>query len=413
MYRRNIETALRAALSDSPVVLLNGARQTGKTTLAQQVADERGGVYVTLDDPAVLGTARSDPMALVRGGDGLVVIDEAQKAPELFPAIKLEVDRRRRPGRFLLTGSANVLLLPRLSESLAGRMEILSLLPLSQDEIAGRTERFADALFSREPAALHRRAVDRLDVCRRLMAGGYPEALTRETSERRAAWFKAYVATLLQRDVRDLAHIEGLTDMPRLLGLLAARSSALLNMSELSRSSGITHSTLRRYLTLLEATFILQPLPAWSTNVAKRFVKSPKIHLVDTGLAAHLRGDTDPERLAQSPELGHLLESFVLQELRKQLGWSRQLVSLFHLRTAAGREVDIVLEAPGGRLVGIEVKAAATVSRSDFAGLEALAEAAGKNFVRGVLLYLGETALPMGETLRAVPMSELWEGPGK
>jgi predicted AAA+ superfamily ATPase len=241
-----------------------------------------------------------------------------------------------------------------------------------------------------------------------LVRGGFPEVLSREPGDRRSAWFRSYISSLLQRDIRDLAHIEGLTAMPRLLGLLAARTSALMNVSELSRSTGIAHATLRRYLGLLEATFILQPLPAWSANLGKRFVKSPKIHLVDSGLAAHLRGETDPRQLAQSSSLGPLLESFVLQEIRKQLGWSLQSAAPYHFRTAAGREVDIVLEAPGGRVAGVEVKAAASVGKGDFAGLETLAETAGKRFVKGIVIYLGEHTVPYGDLLWAVPIDELW-----
>jgi predicted AAA+ superfamily ATPase len=213
---------------------------------------------------------------------------------------------------------------------------------------------------------------------------------------------------LIQRDIRDLSNIDGLTDLPRLLGLIAARSSALMNMSELSRSTGIANSTLRRYLSLLEAIFVLQPLPAWSTNTGKRFVKSPKIHLVDTGLAAQLRGDTDPRSLSQSSNIGSLLETFVVQELRKQLTWSKTPATLFHYRSTAGREVDLVLELAGGAVSGIEIKAAAKVGQADFAGLRSLAEDAGRKFVRGVLLYLGDHVLPFGDKLAAVPINELW-----
>jgi predicted AAA+ superfamily ATPase len=389
-------------------VLLNGARQTGKSTLAEEIAGERGGRYLTLDDPTVLGTARSDPMSLIQGAPGLTVIDEIQKAPELLPALKRHVDRDRRPGRFLLTGSANIFLVPKVAESLAGRIEILPLLPLSQDELAGRAASFPDGLFSDSSWPTRRRTINRLDLCARVVAGGFPEVLARESADRRAAWFGSYIVSLLQRDVRDLANIDGLTDMPRLLGLLAARTSSLMNMSELSRATGIAHSTLRRYLRLLEATFILQPLPAWSANLGKRLVKSPKVHLLDSGLAAHLRGESDPEALVRSPAFGPLLESFVVQEIRKQLGWSTHAAAAYHFRTAAGREVDIVLEVPGGRVVGIEVKAAGSLGTDDFDGLEALVEASGKNFVRGVVLYLGEHAVPRGEKLWAVPIDELW-----
>ncbi len=408
MFERHILASLRAALSDTRVVLLHGARQTGKSTLVERLATERGGRYLSLDDEAQLGAARSDPAAFVRGASGLTVIDEVQRAPELFPAIKLEVDRDRRPGRFLLTGSANVFVVPRLSDSLAGRIEILPLQPLSQDELARRPAGFPDRLFAGEGWSTSRPAVTRLDVCRRLVAGGFPEALARPPGARRDAWFRSYVTSLLQRDIRDLAHIEGLTDLPRLLGLLAARTSALANVSELSRASGIAFSTLRRYLGLLEATFVLQPLPAWSTNLGKRHVKAAKVHLLDTGLAAHLRGESDAAQLAESPSLGPLLETFVLQELRKQLAWSRQQATPYHYRTLAGREVDIVLEAPGGRVVGLEVKASSSVGPGDFAGLRALAEASGRKFVRGVVLCLGEQVVPFGERLWAVPVGEVW-----
>jgi len=251
--------------------------------------------------------------------------------------------------------------------------------------------------------------LDRVGVCERVIAGGFPEAVARAPGERRDAWFRGYVTSLLQRDVRDLANIEGLTDILRLLGLLAARSSALMNMSEVSRVAGVAHSTLRRYLALLEATFIFQPLPAWSNNLGKRFVKSPKIHLLDSGLAAHLRGDVDAPALAQSPNLGPLLETFVVQEVRKLLGWSRQSATPYHFRTAIGQEVDLVLEAPGQRIAGIEVKASSNVNQGDFSGLRALAEAAEDKFVGGVVLYFGEQRLPFADKLWALPISALWE----
>jgi len=408
MYRRFIEHRLRAALADTRVVLLNGARQTGKSTMAQAIADERHGQYLTLDDPAVAGLARSDPAALVQSAGDFLVIDEVQHAPELFPAIKMAVDRDKRPGRFLLTGSANIFLLPRLSESLAGRVEILPLQPLSQSEIEGCESRLVEALFSDKPWPLATMAVNRADVCRRIVSGGFPELVGRASPERRNAWFRSYITSLLQRDVRDLAHIEGLTDMPRLLTLLAARTAGLMNMSELSRSSGLAHTTLRRYLSLLQATFILQALPAWSPNLGKRLVRSPKTYLIDSGLAAHLRGDTDAKVLMRSDSLGPLLEAFVLQEIRKLIDFSPMDVAVFHFRTPSGREVDIVLEGPGQAIVGIEIKASASVASSDFSGLNALADTVGARFLRGVVFYMGNTLLPFGDKLNAVPISCLW-----
>ncbi len=408
MYRRHCESDLYAALADTPVVLVSGARQTGKSTLVAALAAEPPPAYVTLDDATALAAATADPQGFLAGLGERAVIDEVQKAPGLFPAIKLAVDKDRRPGRFLLTGSANVLLLPRISESLAGRMEILTLEPLSQGELAGRRESFVDAVFAGELPQLA--AADGRPLVQTVLAGGYPEALTRAPGKRRDAWFAAYVTALIRRDVRDLANIDGLTDMPRLLGLLAGRVGNLLNMSELSRGTGIAHSTLKRYLTLLEATFLFRPLPAWSANLGKRIVKSPKIHLIDSGLAAHLAGHS-AESLARNPvHLGGLLETFVVGELRKQAAWSDTRVGLFHYRTAAGREVDLVLEDASGRIVGIEVKSAGSVCAKDFAGLDALGEDCGGRMRAAVVLYGGEQAVSFGAGRMAIPVSGLWRG---
>ncbi len=411
MYRRNIEAELHAALADTPVVLLNGARQTGKSTLAQGVAKSSSMPYVTLDDATQLAAASSDPQGFLAGLGDRAVIDEVQKAPGLFPAIKLSVDQDRRPGRYLLTGSANVLLLPKISESLAGRMELMTLWPLSQGELQARREHFLDAVFAEKLPALQGDGEG--DLKGRVLAGAYPEVIQRSAGKRRDAWFAAYITALLQRDVRDLANIDGLTDMPRLLSLLAARVGGLLNMSELSRSSGIPNSTLKRYLGLLQATFLFQPLPAWSANLGKRIIKSAKIHLIDAGLAAYLAGIT-AQGIARDPVFfGHLLETFVVSELRKQAGWSDRRVNLYHYRTVTGREVDILLEDAAGRLVGLEVKAASTVGRKDFSGFDALSEDIGDRFMRGIVLYSGEQTVSFGERYLALPVSALWRMTGQ
>jgi predicted AAA+ superfamily ATPase len=408
MYRRNIEQSLRLALADTPVILLNGARQTGKSTLALKLAKDVSAHYLTLDDATVLAAAVADPSGFVRTMQGMVIVDEVQKAPGLFPAIKVEVDADRRPGRFLLTGSANVLMLAKLAESLAGRMEIATLWPLSQGELLDRQERFIDAVFSARLPELEPLGEKRGDLLQQLTLGGYPEVIGRGTERRRQAWFASSVTTILQRDVRDLANIDGLTEMPRLLALLAARTGGLLNISELSRSSGIPNTTLKRYLSLLEATFLLATLPAWSTNVGKRLIKSPKVYLVDSGLTAYLVGQTAPRLSSESTIAGHLLEGFVVGELRKQRTWSETRAEMFHLRTTAGREVDVVLEDSLGRIVGIEVKATASVGKQDFLGLEALAEATGKRFVRGLVLYRGVKSVPFGVKYIALPVDALW-----
>ncbi|MBI4169837.1 MAG: ATP-binding protein [Acidobacteria bacterium] len=409
MVPRHLSSALLDALDDRPVVLIHGPRQAGKTTLVRSVAETtRPARYLTLDDAAVLAAAKADPAGFIAGLEGPVVLDEVQRVPELFPAIKVSVDRNRRPGRFLLTGSADVLLLPRLSESLAGRMEILTLWPLSLGEIEGVVEGFVDALFGDTTPSLPRGSAGDRDVIPRILRGGYPELLEKASEDRRRAWFGSYLTSILQRDVRDLSSIEDLSALPRLLSLLASRPMALLNFADLARSSGLAQSTLKRYLTLLEATFLFRTLPAWFANLGKRLTKAPKTLLTDTGLLAHLLA-LDAERLkSDRGHLGGLLENLVVVELTKQLAWSAARPGLFHYRTHQGDEVDIVLEHPSGRLVGIEVKASETIAAEHLRGLKALAQATGKRFHRGVLLYLGREVVPFGPRLHVLPVAAIW-----
>lgn len=408
MIRRNILDSVRRAMADTPVVLLNGARQTGKTTLAQEWATAPGVQYFTLDDAATLSLAVGDPSGFIRNLQGPVVVEEIQKAPELFPAIKLAVDRDRRPGRFLLTGSANVMTLPRLSESLAGRMEILPLFPLSAGELAACREGFVERLFNGTLGGATSTLTNE-ELAVRLVQGGYPEAVHRADQDRRGAWFGSYISTILQRDVRDLARVDGLHALPNLLKLLAARSSGLLNLADLGRDAGLPHTTMTRYLALLETVFLIHRLPAWSPNLGKRLVKSTKLHLVDTGLACHVTG-SDAKRLLADPSwLGRILETFVVEELRKQLSWSAPHVSLYHFRTASGSEVDVVLEKPDGSVAGVEVKASATVGTSDFAALQGLRDQLGRRFVAGIVFYTGDQRVPFGDKLWLVPLPALWE----
>ena len=399
---------LTEALLDTPVVLLNGARQTGKSTLALQLAKERRARYLTLDDPAILAAAAADPVGFLAGQSGALVLDEVQRVPDLFLAIKAEVDRNREPGRFLLTGSANVLLLPTIADSLAGRMEIVSLWPLSAAELADRAQpNRVEWLFDGDLAAASLPPCERDAFITLLAGGGFPEAGKRGDA-RRAAWFDSYLAAVLQRDVRDLARVERLTELPHLLKLLAARSAGLLNLAELSRASGLAQSTLKRYFALLETLFLVYRVPARERNPSKRLVKAPKVFLPDSGLLAHLL-DLGRERLAVEPGLpGVLVETFVMSELAKHLAWSQRLVTLSHYRTRTGIEVDFVLENRSGELVGIEVKAGATVSSKDFKGLGHLREAEPDRFRRGIVLYTGRQVVPFGPDLYAVPMSVWW-----
>ncbi len=394
-------------MMDTPVVLLNGARQTGKTTLVRRVAVESGAKYFTLDDYATLALAAGDPTGFIRNLKGSVVIDEIQKAPQLFPAIKLAVDNDRQPGRFLLTGSANVMTLPRISESLAGRMEIIPLFPFSAGELLGIREEFLARLFSGDIAQPDSLSLQD-EIVARIICGGYPEATQRESDSRREAWFASYISTILQRDVRDLARVDGLHTLPNLLKLLAARSSGLLNLADMGRDAMLPHTTLTRYLALLETVFLAHRLPAWSRNLGQRLVKSAKIHLVDTGLACHLLG-VDGRRLTEDRQLlGRLLESFVVSELHKQISWSDLRITPYHLRTAAGSEVDLILEKPDGSIAAVEVKAGISVGAADFKALKALRELLGTQFHSGVVLYMGDTVIPFGDKLWLVPVAALW-----
>lgn len=409
LLERRITPALVAALSDTPVVVLNGPRQSGKSTLARELV-RRGHLaeYRTFDSAADLATAASDPDGFVRTLGGPAVIDEVQHVPDLFRAIKQAVDEDRRPGRFLLTGSVDVRLAPRISESLAGRVELRTLWPLSQGEIEDANESFLRAVFADELPPYQDARELRRDLAERIVRGGFPE-LVRRPSERRAPWFESYITTILQRDVESLADVDALATMPRLVRLLAARTASQLNVAELSRSSQIPNSTLGRYLALLEAAFLIRRIPAWSGGLGRRLLKHPRVVLSDTGLAAHLQ-TVDADRIATSEPvlIGPLIENFVAMELIKQLSWKTAFASLYHFRSAAGEEVDLVLEQGNGRIAGIELKASSTVVDADFRGLRALASAGGRRFVRGVLLYTGRHSLPFGPKMHAMPMSALW-----
>lgn len=408
LYPRFLEPRLVDALADTPVVLIHGPRQCGKTTLARAVGDPRGYTYLTFDDDVVLSAARVDPVGFVAELPERTVLDEVQRVPELFTAFKVAVDRSRTPGRFILTGSANVLLLPRLADSLAGRMEVVRLHPLAQCELAGRPPTFLDALFRN---ALPTRTAERLGVglLERVVAGGYPAALHRQQAQRRRAWYRDYVETIVQRDVRDLARIRALDATERLLVLAAAQTASLINVSELAAPFQVSRPTIREYITLLERVFMLEEVPPWHSNRLSRLVKTPKLHVGDTGVACAVLG-LDGAALAQDRTvLGRLLETFVYQEARRQASWHELPIAFHHFRDKDGAEVDIVLERGALEIAGIEVKASATVTASDFRGLRKLKEAAGDRFCAGVVLYDGETALPFGDRLHAVPLRLLWE----
>jgi len=408
LYPRFAESRLTEALSDSPVVLIHGPRQCGKTTLARVVGERLGYTYVNFDDGVVREAADADPAGFVAELPDRVILDEVQRVPTLFSALKTAVDRKRTPGRFLLTGSANVLLVPRLADSLAGRMEIRRLHPLAQCELERSAPGFLDALFK---GGFRLRQTERLGarLAERIVAGGFPAALERPIARRRAAWYRDYLEALVQRDVRDLARISSLDALPRLLAVAAAQTARLLNVSDLASPFQLSRPTIRDYVTLLERVFLVETLPPWHSNRLSRLVKTPKLHVGDTGLACALLGVDGAGLAGDRPLLGQLLETFVFLELRRQASWHDGPLTFFHYRDKDGAEVDIVIERGAQVLAGVEVKASSTVTAADFRGLRKLRDASGGRFVGGVVLYDGETSASFGQGLHAVPLSALWE----
>lgn len=406
MYPRFTAERVRAALKDTRVVLIAGPRQSGKTTLASAFASD-GLPYFTLDDPTTLATARADPVGFIRGLDR-AVIDEIQRAPPLLLAIKRAVDTERRPGRFLLTGSANLLTLPQVTDSLAGRMEIMELLPLAQSELHGRPSEFLKSVLRGKPPALRSEAVVGEALVERVLAGGYPEALDRATPARRQKWLLDYVRAVILRDARDIAHIEYVRQLPRLLRSLAAHSGQLANFSSLGVPLGLSHVTTRKYSEVLSQLYLVRLVEPWFTNELKRLSKTPKVHFLDSGLLAALRNLTATRLRADRMAFGALLETFVFSELLKLAASIEEPLELFHFRDHYGNEVDIVLEDSAGHIVGIEVKASATVTSRDFSGLAKLSEACGKRFTLGLVLYDHDTLVPFGRQMFAVPIAALW-----
>lgn len=431
---RALESRLRELLTEAPVVVLVGARQAGKSTLVQKLmqTDPFSGAYFSLDELTVLNAARSDPEGFIEGlsggGADPVAIDEVQRAPDLLLAIKASVDQDRRPGRFLLTGSADPSTLPKVAGALAGRMRVVELWPMSAGEALRHGGRLLDVLLDgliprRTPCWTCGFAVRSDGTCHvcgkgprvaieavvdKVVRGGFPEVvLTRDWSTRaRADWFASYAQGVLQRQLADLTQVDVLDTPARLLRLMSTRVSTVLNLANVARDARAPQSTLKRHLGLLQQVFLVHLLGPWSNNLGKRLVKKPKVHLVDTGLAANLMGADAERLLTDRALLGPLLESYVATELWKQAGLSA--ATIHHLRGHDQREVDILIEAPDGRVVAVEVKSAATVTPSDLSGLRFLEDALGDRFVAGVVLYLGRRAVPFGRKLHALPLSLLW-----
>lgn len=409
MIERSLRTQVGAALRDTPVVMLVGPRQAGKSTLAaSSPVDGAPPAYVSFDEPAELAAAQADPAGFVEALGDRVVLDEAQRAPEIFLPIKASVDRDRRSGRFLLTGSANPLFIPAVADALVGRMEVLTLWPFSGVELAGRPDAaVVETLLSEHPQ-LPEAGTSREDLAARLVQGGFPEVVQRRGDARRKAWFDNYLRTLLERDIRAVADISRLGQLPSLLTAVALRSRGPLNKSGLSQDLAVPVSSLDRYLALLERVFVLRRLPAWHNRLQPRLVKSPKMLIADSGLFCHLMRLDVSRLLAEPTSLGLALEAYVGSELLKAVAVAGAQTAMMHYRTAKGTEIDFVLEGAGGHVAAVEVKASRSVEAGDFRRFDRLRETLGSRFVRGVVLYTGERALRFGDRLEAWPLSFLW-----
>lgn len=407
MFRdRLLAGPINEAMADTPVVVVAGARQVGKSTLAAHLVAAYGGTWLSLDDTATLDAARSDPVGFVSGRSGVVGIDEAQRVPELLLAIKAEVDRKRRAGRFLLTGSTRLLGAPHLADSLAGRMEALTLWPFTQAELSAASSPpgLIDHAFGGDLGGLRPTSASRAEVLDRAGRGGYLPAIER-SERRRTAWYDSYVAGVIDREVRALTDATYLRELPRLLRLAAARTSGELNIADVARDLGLSRPTTDTYLAHLEAVFLVQTVPAWSTNLTSRVVRRPKLTLTDTGLATRLLG---PRLRSDDEVAGRLVETFVTNELRAQAEWSAARPTIFHFRDRDGAEVDLVLESGDGRVVGVEVKAGATVRAEDLRGLRLLEHRLGDGFAGGIVLCTAPAPLHLGGRLWSMPISALW-----
>lgn len=407
---RQIRSNLVEALSDTRIACLLGPRQAGKSTLVRAIAaDEHPARYVTLDDPATLALAREDPTGFVAGSERMA-IDEVQRVPELLLALKVVVDTDQSRGRFLITGSANVITHPRVADALPGRVEYLTLWPFSQAELSERRSRFLDAAFAGETPEADNPPIGRAAYADRVVCGGFPEAIRADTARRRR-FFAGYVDSILGREIDELGSVRDAEASARVLRLAAARSAALANMSAIGQELGIDHKTVGNHLRSLEQLFMVVRLPAWHANLGHRVVRTPKLHIADSGLLCSLIG-VDAERLTNDGTLaGSVFETFAVTEILRQASSGRMAhdLAFHHYRDQPGNEVDLVLEGLNGDVVGIEVKDSATVQPRDAAGLKLLRDRLGDRFKQGLLLHLGDTAIPIGDRISLVPLAALWE----
>jgi predicted AAA+ superfamily ATPase len=410
---RRLLPVLRERLAEEPVIIMTGPRTVGKSTLLATLAEDLGRSILDLDRPEARTAVAEDPGYMV-SGPGPVLIDEFQHVPDVLDAIKAELNRDTRPGRFVLTGSTRYTLLPRAAQSLTGRAHVMNVLPLSQGELDGRQERFVDLLWADPSQAVHRtsKPTKRDEYVRRILVGGFPSMLQRHSTRARISWFADYVDLVVMRDVLDISRVRQREALPRLLRQLASQTGQLLNISKAAQAAGLESATANRYTTLLEAAFMIHRLPSWGRTLGSRVSSLPKIHVIDSGLAAWLMGLSESKIGGRDPavlaEFGHVVETFATGEVLKQIGWSHEPVTASHFRTHGGDEVDVVLETWDGRVAGIEVKAGTKIRDGDLRGLRTLRDRLGDRFVAGVVLNLGDLAYRYEEKLFIAPLDRLW-----
>lgn len=408
MYDRYCKIKIKEALADTPVVVISGPRQSGKTTLAKQL-QSKNCAYITLDDLTQYDAAKRDPINFIRGLDGKrIIIDEVQRVPELFLVIKQSVDEKRIPGQFLLTGSSNAFMLPTVADSLAGRVEVVQLLPLTTCEINGVPSTFIDKVFNGEVPVTKEVRV-RKQLIKKILTGGFPEPLARSKQERRVVWYQQYIRSIIQKDLNDIGNILHVDVMPKLVKLLAEQVAQLKNYNEIAGKLGITRHTVSHYTSLLEQLYMFDHLPAWHKSESKRLVKTPKIHIVDSGLLCALRRLTEDKLLENFFLYGPLLENYVVNEIKRLATWHKEWIGFYHYRDKDQVEVDLILEDFDGRVVGLEVKASSTVTGKDFHGLRKLQALVGDKFVMGLILYDGDHSTQHADRLYSVPVGCLWE----
>lgn len=410
-FKRHLLPNIFSSLENSPAVLLIGPRQSGKTTIMTKISEQQGYEFVSFDSIINQAAALEDPIGFIDSKQKPLMLDEVQRVPQIFLPIKVDIDKHRDiNGRFALTGSANPLLVPKLGDALTGRMLLLQMWPLSQGELIGVQESFLNRVFSKDFGPSKEIAFSRQELLEKVVLGGFPGMHLAKNEKGRKAWCDSYLSLALQKDVQELAQIEGLSHMPKLLQIAATRVGSTLNYSDLATITGMSLTSLKRYLQLLHSLFLLHSIPPWSRNLGKRLTKAPKVYFIDTGVLLHTL-DFDEERLGNTPSIFvGVAENFVVNELCKQISWNdSKRIKIYYCRFSDNlSEVDIVLEDERGKVVGIEVKSGETPGKEDFKHLKQLKELVGEDFLRGIVLYSGKEKVPFGSGNWAVPISDLW-----